>query len=123
MVYASLNPSKVAAVLTDPSVSSGLFGDDEPYFPKNALFLFSDGLLFVVQAAGNRISIHPAIPENQRGKKAVKACKNLINWAKSLGFRAMCQIDKNKRSKKMFAAMCGMKKIGSSDKWDYYEAL
>lgn len=120
-----IDEGEIRKYLDDPQILEG-FNDGETVKTirrSDALYLHVGGCcLFPTVIGGKHASIHAAIPQEIRGKKAVKAGKLAVNWLKRIGYTVTCQVRENRPEVMAYAALCGFKRIGEKDGYIIYLA-
>lgn len=115
----------IKSILFDPEVSS-LFDDEDPVYieHKDVYYLYNDGCLFPSIKMGNILSIHAAIPKSLRGKLAVKAGREVVDWAvNNMGVDdVIASVYKDKKHINLYTKLVGMIYTHSDHEFNYYRA-
>lgn len=125
MIRQTINPEIIRRYLDDDGILSGFNGGDivDDLDIENAIYLYCEGVgLFPVRIRNGVASIHAAIPESNRGKRAVKAGKMAISWLKQHGYFVTCRVAKDRFEVMLFASLCGFKRIEENEDFIIYMA-
>lgn len=113
----------IRSILEDETVIQG-FNDEKPIdnvFFDDAVYFYEEGVgLFPSRFKGNSISIHAAIPKENRGEKAIAAGHFLAQRLTDMGWKVFSQIAKEKKHVNRYAKMVGMQRFGETEKYYLY---
>ncbi len=114
---------KIRAILRDTYEKKG-----SPFYVENdprAIYLYNKGCLFPAFFHGEVITIHASIPKKRRGKSAIIAAKEVIQWALNhYRLRAvLTRVDEAQKHWNRYAIMCGFKRYKTKAGYNYYEVL
>lgn len=124
MMELTTNETLIRSILEDESVIGG-FSDGEVIEDlSDAFYFYEEGVgLFPARISDGVASMHAAIPKKNRGKKAVKAAKNLAYALDALGYTVTTQVRYNNKKSHCFVRMVGFKLTGQSDQYQLYRYI
>ena len=117
------NQDLIESILNEPSILGALSPNGRHVAPKGGTYLLYDNCLFPCTLKNNVLEMHAAILPDLRGKQAVKAGKAAIKWGLARGYKVVCKTKRKAMKDGLFAAWCGMRRVGRDDTYNYYEAI
>jgi len=92
--------------------------------PETFHYLYEPGVgLFVIEPLLQCHGIHVATYPSSRGKAAVEAGKQAIEWVLGQSGKALARVRKGQPETRFYAAQCGMKRYTTDETHVYYEVV
>jgi hypothetical protein len=111
----------IRSIIEHESVIDG-FSDGVPIEDLSRyLFFYDEGVgVYMAIINNNVVSVHPAIPKDNRGLKALKSARWLANFIVSKGYKLITRISYNKKTSMHFASLIGFTHVGDADGYKIY---
>jgi len=114
----------IRSFLEDESVIDGFSDGKRIENLNDALYLYDEGVgIFPVRIRDRVASIHAAIPEKNRGTKALKSAKDAVTMLILLGYTVVARVRYNDKKTRAFVNMVGFSLIGSKDEFKLYRYI
>ena len=124
MIELTTDETLIRTILEDDSVIEGFSDGERVEDLSSALYFHEKGVgIFPVVIREGKASIHAAIPKKNRGKKALEACKNVINTLKTMGYEVIAQVRYNDKKTRCFVNMVGFTSTGSNNNHQLYRHI
>lgn len=111
----------IRSILEDKSVIDGFNGGKRIEDLSNAVYFYDKAVgLFPCRIKGKVISIHAAIPKENRGIKAVKSAKSLVSSLVSAGYDVIARVMYTDKHVQRFVNMVGFIYLCDKDGFKIY---
>ena len=116
----------IRSILEDETVVDG-FSDGEKLkdvYLENAVYFYEPGVgLFPSKIKGNVLSMHAAIPKENRGIKAVDTAKVLCRCLVTIGYYVIARVRYTDKHVKHFVKMVGFEYQYDNDNYHIYRYM
>lgn len=114
----------IRSILEDETVIDGFSDGKRIEDLSNAVYFYDENVgLFPSRIEGRVISMHAAIPKNNRGIKAIKSARSLVRSLVGAGYDVIARIRYNDKHVQRFVTMVGFIYSHDSNSYQIYRYL